>query len=72
MNAVIKVNVPDEYVPLIIKGLEHNYAYTRAVQRDDSRYRQAADWLQQEVTRDSVAVSAAPRVATRRKVKRSR
>jgi hypothetical protein len=34
----MKMNVPDEYVPLIVKGLEHYYAYTRAVQRDDSRY----------------------------------
>jgi len=37
MKAAMRVNVPNEYVPLIIKGLEHYYAYTRAVQRDDSR-----------------------------------
>lgn len=72
MNAAMKVNVPDEYVPLIIKGLEHYYAYTRAVQRDDSRYRLAADWLQQEVTRESATVSAATSFARRRKLKRSR
>jgi hypothetical protein len=41
----MKLNIPDEYVPLIVKGLEHYYAYTRAVNRDDSRYRQAADWV---------------------------
>jgi hypothetical protein len=43
----MKLNIPDEYVPLIVKGLEHYYAYTRAVNRDDSRYRQAADWVKQ-------------------------
>ena len=47
------MNVPNEYVPLIVKGLEHYYAYTRAVQRDDSRYPQAADWLQGELTAKS-------------------
>ncbi len=34
----MNLNIPDEYVPLILKGLEHYYAYTRAVNRDDSRY----------------------------------
>jgi hypothetical protein len=42
----MQMNIPDEYVPLIVKGLEHYYAYTRAVQRDDSRYQKAADWFQ--------------------------
>lgn len=49
----MKMNIPDEYVPLIVKGLEHYYAYTRAVQRDDSRYRKAADWFQSELTAKS-------------------
>ena len=49
----MRMNVPDEYVPLIVKGLEHYYAYTRAVQRDDSRYQQAAAWLQGELTAKS-------------------
>jgi hypothetical protein len=48
MNAAMRVNVPDDYLPLIIQSLEHYYAYTRAVQRDDSRYQKAADWFQQE------------------------
>ena len=39
----MKLNIPEEYIPLIVRGLEHYYAYTRAVNRDDSRYRQAAD-----------------------------
>ena len=49
----MKMNVPDEYVPLIVKGLEHYYAYTRAVQRDDSRYQQAAAWFQGALTAKS-------------------
>jgi len=44
----MKMNIPDEYLPLIVKGLEHYYAYTRAVQRDDSRYQKAAEWFQSE------------------------
>jgi hypothetical protein len=41
----MKLNVPDDYVPLLITALEHHYAYTKAVQRDDSRYQLAADWF---------------------------
>ena len=41
----MKLDVPDDYVPLLITALEHHYAYTRAVQREDSRYQQAADWF---------------------------
>lgn len=52
----MKLNVPDEYVPLIVKGLEHYYAYTRAVNRDDSRYQRAADWFQGELARKSDSV----------------
>jgi hypothetical protein len=49
----MQMNIPDEYVPLIVKGLEHYYAYTRAVQRDDSRYQKAADWFQGQLTAKS-------------------
>ena len=54
------MNIPDEYLPLIVKGLEHYYAYTRAVQRDDSRYQKAADWFQGELT---AKTRLAPKVA---------
>ena len=47
------MNIPDEYVPLIVKGLEHYYAYTRAVQRDDARYQKAAEWIQRELIAES-------------------
>ena len=39
----MKLEMPDEHIPLLIRALEHYYAYTRAVQRDDSRYQQIAD-----------------------------
>ena len=42
------LNVPDEYVPLIITALEHQHAYTRASQREDARYLEAADWFKRE------------------------
>jgi hypothetical protein len=41
----MKLDVPDDYVPLLIIALEHHYAYTKAVLREDTRYRQAADWV---------------------------
>jgi hypothetical protein len=41
----MKLDVPDDHVPLLITALEHHYAYTRAVKRDDTRYQQAAEWL---------------------------
>ena len=58
------MNIPDEYVPLIVKGLEHYYAYTRAVQRDDSRYQKAADWFQQELTSKSYGSAKSAQAAT--------
>ena len=39
----MKLDVPDEYIPLIVTALEHYNAYARAVQRDDLRYQEAAD-----------------------------
>ena len=43
-EGTMKLDVPDDYVALFITALEHHYAYTKAVLRDDARYRQAADW----------------------------
>ena len=60
----MKMNIPDEYVPLIVKGLEHYYAYTRAVQRDDSRYQKAADWFQGELTAKSLVAAKSPQAST--------
>ena len=39
----MKLDVPDEYIPLIVTALEHYSAYARAVQREDARYQEAAD-----------------------------
>jgi hypothetical protein len=44
----MKLDVPDDYVPLLITALEQYYAYTRAVQREDIRYQQAADWFHRQ------------------------
>jgi hypothetical protein len=46
----MKLDVPDDYVPLLITALEHHYAYTRAVKREDARYQQAADWFHRQRT----------------------
>jgi hypothetical protein len=35
----MKLDIPDEYGPLIVTALEHYSAYTRAVQCEDARYR---------------------------------
>ena len=46
----MKLDVPDDYVPLLITALEHHYAYTKAVRREDTRYQQAADWFHRQPT----------------------
>jgi hypothetical protein len=50
VNQTMKLDVPDDYVALLIKALEHHYAYTRAVLRDDVRYQQAANWFKRQPT----------------------
>lgn len=44
----MKLEIPDEHIPLLIRALEHYYAYMRAVQRDDSRYQQVADFFKRK------------------------
>ncbi len=39
------VDVPDEYLPLLVRALEHYHAYTVATQREDRRYLQAAELI---------------------------
>ncbi len=41
----MKVDLSDEVLKLIVEALEHHYAYTRAVKRDDSLYQELADKL---------------------------
>lgn len=61
----MKLDIPDEHVPLVIRALEHYYAYTRAVQRDDARYQQAADFFKRKPP------TASPHVAKTAKRKRA-
>jgi hypothetical protein len=58
----MKLDIGDEQIPLLIRALEHYYAYTRAVQREDSRYQQAADWLQSKLGEKPATVARATRV----------
>ena len=44
----MKLDVPDDYIVLLITALEHHYAYTRAVKREDTRFQQAADWFHRQ------------------------
>jgi hypothetical protein len=48
----LKLDIPDDYVPLLITALEQYYAYTRAVKREDTRYQQAADWFHRQRAAD--------------------
>jgi hypothetical protein len=38
----MKFDVPNEYLLLVVAALEHYYAYTPAVGREDSPYQEAA------------------------------
>jgi len=44
----VKIDLPEEYVPLVIEALEHYDAYTRAKQHEDVRYQDAADWFKRK------------------------
>ena len=39
------LDVPDEYLPLLIRALEQYHAYTIATQREDRRYLQVAEMI---------------------------
>jgi len=41
----MKIGLTDQEVKLIVEALEHYCAYTRATQREDSRYQELADRL---------------------------
>lgn len=41
----MKLDIPEEYLPRIIESLEHRYAYSRAVQREDRKYQEIAVWF---------------------------
>ena len=60
----MKLDLPDEYVPLVVTALEHYHAYTRAIQREDARYQEAADWFKR---RRSPASEEPERTAKRKR-----
>jgi len=39
------LDLPDEYLPLLVRALEQYHAYTVATQREDRRYLQAAELI---------------------------
>jgi len=41
----MKLDLPDEYPPLLVRALEQYHAYTVATQREDRRYLQAAELI---------------------------
>jgi hypothetical protein len=63
----MKLDIPDDYVPLLITALEQYYAYTRAVQREDTRYQQAADWFHRLRTPIAEKPVSAPTQPVRRR-----
>jgi hypothetical protein len=46
----MKLDIPDDCVPLLITALEQYYAHTKAVRREDSRHQQAADVFHRQPT----------------------
>ena len=42
---MMKTDLSEEELKLIVEALEHYYAYTPAAQRDDSRYQELANKL---------------------------
>ena len=44
----MKIDMPDEYLPLIVKALERYHVYTRASQRENSHYQEAADFFKRK------------------------
>ena len=59
----MKLDIPDEYLPLIVNAPEHYHAYTRAAQLEDARYQQAAEWFK----RKRQPASEAPERTTKRR-----
>jgi hypothetical protein len=43
----VKIDLPDEYIPLVVTALDHYFAYTVAARREDAKYRAASDFFRQ-------------------------
>ncbi len=48
----MKIEIPDEYLSLLPVALDHYYAFTRAVQRDNSAYKEAADFFRAKLPKE--------------------
>jgi len=59
--------VPDDDVDLIIRALEHYYAYTVAKKGDDARYRDLAERLKRKPPERVAAVETRRVTGTKRK-----
>jgi hypothetical protein len=44
----MKLDIPDDYISLIVRSLEHYHAYTKAKQADNHRYQEAADFFKKK------------------------
>jgi hypothetical protein len=44
----VKLDIPDDYIPLILGALETQDAYTKTINRDDLRYLEAADFFKKK------------------------
>jgi hypothetical protein len=51
----MKLDIPDDYLPLVVTALDHYYAYTKAVHREESRYQEAADWFRVRLPKEDEA-----------------
>ncbi len=61
------LEIPDEDLDLIIKALEHYYAYTVSRKAEDARYRDLADRLKRKPAEKVAAVAEQVRKGSRRK-----
>ena len=56
----MKTDLSDEELKLIVEALEHYFAYTRAAQREDSRYQETGEQAEEEALGDANLVRPSP------------
>jgi adenine-specific DNA methylase len=57
----VKLDVPDEFLPLIVTALENQCSFTRATQRDDGRFQEAAEWFKAHLPKQADEKPRRPR-----------
>jgi len=60
------LDLPDEYLPLLVRALEQYHAYTVATQREDRRYLQAAELIKAGERKPPQREGSAKKVSRRR------